>query len=42
MGAKVKGQGHKVTHEKNAQSAKNVVNATIFQGHNLVWRQTSL
>ena len=29
MAAKVKGQGHKVTLDENAQSAENVVNARI-------------
>ena len=29
MGAKVKGQGHKVTLYENAQSAENVVDARI-------------
>ena len=29
MDAKVKGQGHKVTHDENAQSAENLINATV-------------
>ena len=36
MAAKVKGQGHKVTLEENAQSAKNVVNARIYKYHDIV------
>ena len=36
MDAKVKGQGHKVTHDENAQSAENVVNATISKWHDIV------
>ena len=29
MDANVTGQGHKVTHEENAQSAENFINATV-------------
>ena len=36
MDAKVKGQGHKVTDDENAQSAENVVNATISKWHDIV------
>ena len=36
MGAKVKGQGHKVTLDENAQSAENVVNDTICKWHDIV------
>ena len=36
MDAKVKGQGHKVTLEENAQSAENVVNARICKWHGIV------
>ena len=36
MDAKVKGQGHKVTHDENAPSAENVVNATISKWHDIV------
>ena len=36
MAAKVKGQGHKVTLEENAQSAENVVNARICKCHDIV------
>ena len=36
MGAKVKGQGHKVTHDENAQSAENVANASISKWHDKV------
>ena len=36
MCTKVKGQGHKVTHDENAQSAENVVNATISKWHDIV------
>ena len=36
MGAKVKGQGHKVTHDENAQSAENVVNARKCKCHDIV------
>ena len=35
MGAKVKGQGHKVTHDENVQSAENVVDATISKWHDI-------
>ena len=36
MDAKVKGQGHKVTLDENAQSAENVANARICKWHDLV------
>ena len=36
MGAKVKGQGHKVTLDENAQLAENVVNARICKWHDIV------
>ena len=36
MAAKVKGQGHKVTLEENAQSAENEVNARICKCHDIV------
>ena len=36
MNAKVKGQGHKVTHDENAQSAENLVNATISKWLDIV------
>ena len=36
MDAKIKGQGHKVTHDENAQSAENLVNATISKWHDIV------
>ena len=36
MAAKVKGRGHKVTLEENAQSAENVVNARICKCHDIV------
>ena len=36
MDAKVKNQGHKVTHDENAQSAENLVNATISKSHDIV------
>ena len=36
IGAKVKGQGHKVTLDENAQSAENVVNARICKWRNIV------
>ena len=36
MGAKVKGQGHKVRFDENAQSAENVVNARICKWHDIV------
>ena len=36
MDAKVKGQGHKATHHENAQSAENLVNATISKWHDIV------
>ena len=36
MDAKVKGQGHKVTHDENALSAENLVNATISKWHDIV------
>ena len=36
MAAKGKGQGHKVTHDENAQSAENVANASISKRHDIV------
>ena len=36
MDAKVKGQGHKVTHDENAQSAENFVNATISKLYDII------
>ena len=36
MDAKVKGQGHKVTLDENAQSAENVVNARFFKWLDIV------
>ena len=36
MDARVKGQGHKVTHDENAQSAENLVNATNSKWHDIV------
>ena len=36
MDAKVKGEGQEVTHDENAQSAENVVNATISKWHDIV------
>ena len=36
MDAKVKGQGHKVTHDENARSAENFINATVFKWHDIV------
>ena len=36
MDAKVKGQGHNVAHDENAQSAENLDNATISKWHDIV------
>ena len=36
MGAKVKGQGHKVALDENALSAENVVNTRICKLHDIV------
>ena len=36
MDARVKGQGHKVTLNENAQSAEYVVNAGICKWHDIV------
>ena len=36
MDAKVKGQGHKVTHDENAQFAENLVNTTFSKSHDIV------
>ena len=36
MDTKVKGQGHKVTHDEDTQSAENLFNATLSKWHDIV------